>query len=277
MAGSTTGSTTGSMTGSMTGLVRAEFLKLTSTRLWLGLLVGAVLLTALSAGFSAGFAGMDSGFGGTSPGLDTVEALRNVYGSSAFGGSYLFAAILGITAMTGEYRYQTITPTFLATPRRSPVVAAKFLANAVMGVLFGLAGALAALVTGAIVISIRGYGLGLDEPRVWSGLGLALLAVALWAMIGVGVGTLVRNQIAAIIGLILIVYLLEQLLVFGLIALDLDAVARLLPSMASSAMVQATTPITTLLSWWQGALVMLGYAGVFTGLGTALSVRRDVS
>jgi len=261
----------------MIGLVRAEFLKLTSTRLWLGLLVGAILLTALSAVFSAALAGVDGGVGGATPGLDSTDALLNVYGSSAFSGAYLFAAILGITAMTGEYRYQTITPTFLATPRRWPVVVAKFLANAAMGLLFGLVACVTAVVCGAVVIQIRGYGLGLDVGSVWSGLGLALLAVALWSMIGVGVGTLIRNQIAAIIGLILIVYLIEQLLVFGLVAIDLDVVARLLPSMASTAMVSASTPLITLLDWWQGALVMLGYAGLFTGLGMLLSVRRDVS
>ena len=261
----------------MVGLIRAEFLKLTSTRLWLGLLAGALIYTALSAAASAAFAGVDSGFGGESAGLDTIDALRNVYGFSAFGGAYLFAAILGVTAMTGEYRYQTITPTFLATPRRWPVVIAKFLANAVMGLVFGVFAGLTALVTGVIAISIRGYDLGLDDGRVWSGLGLALLAIALWSMIGVGVGTLIRNQIAAIIGLILIVFLVEQLLSFGLIAIDLDPIARVLPSMASSAMVSASTPITSLLAWWQGALVMLGYAGVFTGLGMLLSVRRDVS
>jgi len=261
----------------MTGLLRAELLKLTSTRLWWGLLAGGILLTAVSAVASGAFAGRDNGFGDVSPGLDSIEALRNVYGSSAFGGAYLFAAVLGITAMTGEYRYQTITPTFLATPRRWPVVIAKFLANAAMGALFGLVCCVAAVAAGAIVISVRGHDLGLDDSRVWSGLGLALLAVALWSMIGVGVGTLIRNQIAAIIGLILIVYVLEQLLAFGLISLDLDAVARLLPSLSSSAMVSASTPMTTLLSWWQGALVMLGYAGAFTALGMLLSVRRDVS
>jgi ABC-2 type transport system permease protein len=260
----------------MVGLIRAEFLKLTSTRLWLGLLAGGILFTGLSAAASAAFAGVDGGFGGT-PGLDSIGALRNVYGSSAFSGTYLFASILGITAMTGEYRYQTITPTFLATPRRWPVVIAKFLANAAMGVAFGVAAGLMAVVTGAIVISIRGYDVGLNDGRVWSGIGLAVLAIALWAMIGVGVGTLIRNQIAAIIGLILIVYLIEQLLSLGLIAIDLDWVARLLPSMASSAMVSATTPLTSLLDWWQGAVVMLAYAGLFTGLGMLLSVRRDVS
>ena len=79
----------------MAGLIRPEFLKLTSTRLWLGLLAGALIYTALSAAASAAFAGVDGGFGGESPGLDTIDALRNVYGSSAFGGAYLFAAILG--------------------------------------------------------------------------------------------------------------------------------------------------------------------------------------
>ena len=153
---------------------------------------------------------------------------------------------------------------------------AKFLANAVMGIVFGVFAGLTALATGAIAISIRGYDLGLDDSRVWSGRA-GPLAIALWSMIGVGVGTLIRNQIAAIIGLILIVFLVERLLSFGLMAIDLDP-SRGLPSMASSAMVSASTPITSLLAWWQGALVMLGYAGLFTGLGAALRTpRRELS
>ena len=101
-------------------LVRSELLKLRSTRLWWGLLIGVVVMTAVQAGVTAGFAGVDLGAGqGTSPGLDEPETIRSVYASAAFAGAYIFALVLGITGMTGEYRYQTATPTFLASPRRT--------------------------------------------------------------------------------------------------------------------------------------------------------------
>ncbi len=85
-------------------------------------------------------------------GLDTAEAIRTVYATSAFQGAYIFAMILGITGMTGEYRYQTITPTFLATPRRARVVLAKMVAHLGVGLGYGVVCVLVALVVGGAIV-----------------------------------------------------------------------------------------------------------------------------
>ena len=129
----------------MTVLVRSELRKISSTRLWWGLLIGAVLYTVIQAAANAALAGRDTGAGQpASAALDTAQAIRTVYATSAFQGSYIFAMILGITGMTGEYRYQTITPTFLATPRRERVVVAKLVAHLLRPRLRGRRGALRA-------------------------------------------------------------------------------------------------------------------------------------
>ena len=147
----------------MGDLMRSELRKISSTRLWWGLLLGAVLFTALQSGVNAAVAGIDTGGGQPpSPALDSPEAIRTVYAGSAFAGTYIFAMILGITGMTGEYRYQTITPTFLVTPRRTRVVLAKMLAHLVVGFGYGLVGLVTALVVGGVVIVIRDFGLGYD-------------------------------------------------------------------------------------------------------------------
>src|SRR4029453_8337272 len=113
--------------------------KVRTTRLWWGLLLGAVVYTLIQAGANAALAGQEPGNGQpASAALDTAQAIRTVYASSAFQGAYIFAMILGITGMTGEYRYQTITPTFLATPRRARVVVAKLLAHLVVGIGYGV-------------------------------------------------------------------------------------------------------------------------------------------
>jgi ABC-type transport system involved in multi-copper enzyme maturation permease subunit len=262
----------------MTDLVRAELRKITSTRLWWGLLIGALLYTAVNAAATAGFAGVDPGAGQpASPGLDAPEAIRGVYAGAAFTGTYIFALILGITGMTTEYRYQTITPTFLVSPRRGRVVGAKMAAHVLVGLVFGLLALVAAFVAGAVVIVIRGHGLGLGADRLWATMALAVVAVAIWTLVGIGIGTLIRNQIAAILIGVFITFLLEPLMTLLLRALDLDAVAKWLPTNASTALISPGETFIDYLQWWAGGLVLLGYAAAFAALGLVLSTRRDIS
>ena len=262
----------------MTALLRAELRKILSTRLWWGLLLGAVLFSAIQSVANAVVAGLDPGTGsGTMPALDTAEAVRSVYPSAMFSGTYVFALVLGITGMTGEYRYQTITSTFLVSPRRSRVVVAKTLAHAAMGVLYGVLGLLVVLVAGGATMAIRGYGLGLGADRLWVTMGLAVVAVAIWAVLGIGLGTLIRSQIAAIVVAVLITFLIEPLVTFGLAAADLDWLVKWLPSNASAALMAPGDVMLDYLDWWAGGLVLLAYGLVLAALGVVLSVRRDVS
>ena len=263
---------------SVSTLVRSEFKKISSTRLWWGLLIGAVLFTGVNALANAAFAGVDPGAGQpTTPGLDTPEAIRSVYAMSAFSGTYIFALILGITGMTGEYRYQTITPTFLVSPRRSRVVVAKMLAHMVMGVVYGLVALVAALAVGSIVISVRGFDLGYGADRLWPTMGLAVLAVAIWTLVGIGIGTLIRNQIAAILIAIFITFLIEPILTFALSAADLDWVVKWLPTNVSAALMAPGDTLLDYLDWWAGGLMLVVYGLVLAALGLILSTRRDVS
>lgn len=132
----------------------------------------------------------------------------------------MFALVLGITGMTGEYRHQTITSTFLVSPRRARVVVAKIVAHALIGVLYGVVGMLAVLVVGGATMSVRGYGLGLDAERLWLTSGLAVLAIVIWTVVGIGVGTLVRNQVAAIVAALPSTFLVEPLVSVAAAAIE---------------------------------------------------------
>jgi ABC-2 type transport system permease protein len=266
----------GPSTGS---LVAAEFLKIRSTRLWWALLLGAVLFTAFGAGFTAGFAGVE---GGTGPGgqalppVESAELLRSVYGAG-FSGAYIFALILGVTGMTGEYRYMTITPTFLGAPRRHPVVLAKLVAHLIAGIVYGVVCALVAVVVGGlIIVAFKDGSLGLTADGVPRAVGLSIVAVALWTLLGIGLGTLIRNQIAAILTGVLIAFLVEPLLGLAFNALDLE-VGKYLPTSASNALLSGFTGGAAQLDWWAGGLVLLGYAVLFSAIGVAFSVRRDIT
>jgi len=260
------------------GLVRSELTKILTTRLWWGLLIGVVLYVMLQAGVSAGFAGVEGGPGQPqTPGLDTAEALRGVYAGSAFTGAYIFALVLGVTGMTAEHRYQTVTPTFLASPRRGRVVVGKAVSHLAVGAAYGIVAVLTAVVAGGAVVLIRGHDLGLDADGLWRAMLLAVLGVAVWTLVGIGIGTMIRNQVAAILVAVAFTFLVEPLVSIGLYALDRDSVAKFLPSSASSAMTSPPSSFGDLLPWWAGALVLLGYATVFAAVGVLLSARRDVT
>lgn len=262
----------------MIGLLRSEITKTLTTRTWWGLLIGAVLLTALQAVATAAVAGQAPGMGSPgTPDLDAPETLRQAFAGAAFNGTYLFALVIGVLAITGEYRHQTVTPTFLATPRRSRVIVAKALAQVAVGGVFGVVGVLAALVGAGIVIAVRGGSMGLDDGSLWRAMVLVVLAIALWTVLGLGLGTLLRNQIAAVLVAIGLGVVVEPIVGLVLNLLDLGAVAKFLPSAASSAVLDPDVAGVELLPWWAGALVMVGYAVVVGALGVLLSVRRDIT
>ena len=259
-------------------LVHSELTKVLTTRLWWGRLLGVAFYTAIPSGVAAGFAGVDPGAGQpVSPGLDSAEALRGVYAGAAFTGAYVFALVIGVTGMTGEYRYETVTPTFLATPRRERVVVAKSVAHLAVGVGYGIVAVVCALLVGGLVVLVRGHSLGLGDLDLWRAVALAVLAVGLWTLVGIGIGTLIRNQIAALLVAVAVAFLVEPLVSLGLYAADLDDVGKFLPSTASTAMTSPPSVYGELLPWWAGALVLAGYAVAFAALGVWLSVRRDIT
>ncbi|WP_448617805.1 ABC transporter permease [Geodermatophilus sp. URMC 65] len=254
----------------MTALVRAEWTKLFSTRVWIGLLAGAAVMAGGFAALLTGLAGQE---GGPPPvGSPDYEALALAVASNAV----VFALILGIIGMTQEFRHRTATPTFLTTPKRGRVVVAKLVAYALAAVPFAL---VALAVTVAVVVvyaGARGAAPSLtgENAEVLLSAGLAIVV---YAVIGVGLGALLRNQVGAIVGALVYLYVVEPLLsAFSATA----AVYKWLPGGALEAMTttfrgpQAIAP--DLLERWQGGLLLLGYGLVAALVGTLLSVRRDV-
>ena len=262
----------------MIRLIRAELLKITTTRLWWGLLIGVIAGAALFAAVSAGLAGRGPA-GQTTPGVSDPAVVRSTY-TAGLSISYLIALALGIIVMSGEFRHQTMTATALTAPRRLRIVVAKLAALVVAGVGYGVVTVLAGVAVGAPIILARGGSARLFGDGVPRALALAVLAVALWAVLGLGIGTLIRNQVVALLVAIGVAWLAEPLLSFGLNALDWGFVAKYLPSSATGALVSPSTGggfTMEYLPWWGGALVLLAYAGVSGALGAALTLRRDIT
>jgi ABC-type transport system involved in multi-copper enzyme maturation permease subunit len=249
----------------MSTLLRAELFKQRSTRTALGLfgaMSGLILFAVLLHGLGVG----------TERVASAEDQLTVVLGPGERIG-VLFAALLGAISITAEFRYGTIRPTFLVTPWRDRVVAAKVAANALIGVVFGLVAGGAAAAAGTVAFWARGIEVQLDGgDYVLLVVGTAA-AAALWAAIGVGVGAVVRNQVPALIVLCAWLLFVEGLLV-GDVA-DISSIGRYAPGSAAAA-ISGQDP-GTLLAPVIGLLLLGLYAGVAAAIAALATTRRDVA
>jgi ABC-type transport system involved in multi-copper enzyme maturation permease subunit len=271
----------------VTALIRSELRKVLTTNTWWLMIIGVVVFTAIAlvANIWVGHLiltgqAQDAGIDGVGEGLTGIAA--NVYTSGQFFGT-LFVMLLGALMVTNEFHHQTATSTFLATPKRTRVIASKLVAAVGFGVLFALVTTLISVPVGAIFLGTEGVGSQLGEPSVLGALALNVLAYAVWAIFGVGIGTLLRNQIAAIVVCIVLKVVAEQLLgaIITLLAgwLKQDWILNLLyalPSAASSAMTSAER-LPGAPAWYTGAAILLAYGLVAAGVGSLITRRRDIT
>lgn len=189
-------------------LVRVELLKLTSTRLSYGLLATGAAITALFAVLQSARAG--GGGPNTSASLNTPAGFGQIVTAGIW--ALLLATVLGVTVSSGEFRHRTATNTYLAAPDRNRVLAAKAIAAALGGAVFGLAGFAVSFGTALSFTAARGYPVTVGAATLadW-GTG-HLVAAALLAAIGAMLGTLVRSQLAGVIGVFAWAIIIESLI-----------------------------------------------------------------
>jgi hypothetical protein len=271
--------------------VRAEFTKIGTTRMWWLLAIVLFAYIALISGGLGALFGLIStgkitrGGGDAGAAARVFRNLAPVIYSFATSVGYVFPVLLGALATTGEYRHQTLTPTFLANPRRGQVLGAKVTSTFVVGALYGVVALLAAVGVGAIVLSIVGVDTALGDSAIWAQVGRSILAMALWALIGVGLGTLVPNQVATIVIVLAFTQFVEPLLRLATSFSEVTAnIGKFLPGAASDALVGASVftisspgTVSAQLDWWQGGLVLAAYAAIFVLAGYFVSWRRDIS
>jgi len=249
----------------MRKLVAAEWLKLRTTRVFYGLCAAAVVFTVLGVVSVILTAG-----GSDAPALGSDEGMRNVFGN--VGNAALFALILGILAVTGEVRHGTITQSLLVTPRRSRLVAAKLVAVGVAGLGLGILTSLVTLAVAWPWLAAKDVGVSVLSSDVGLVMVAGAVGSALFAVIGVGFGAMVRSQVPAIVGALVWEFVLESILV-GLV----PAVGRWLPGGAARGLARETLQSGSLLPAWAAALVLLAYGVVFAAIGAQLLARRDVT
>jgi ABC-2 type transport system permease protein len=254
----------------MNRLIAGEFGKLFTTRLWLWMLLASMGLTALYASLDIAFADEPGNF---APHPATAAGQRLLYATSA-GAARTLVAVLAAIGLATEYRHRTATATFLATPQRGRVVAAKLIAYALTGagyavVCLGVVTAIAVpwLSTKDITISMTGNGL----PATFAGV---IAVVAIYALIGVGIAALLRDQVATIVVLLIYLFVAEPIITR---IPAWEHVTMYLPGPAASALAGLTLTDQNFLAPWQGGLVLAGYGLGFAILGSLIAIRRDVT
>jgi hypothetical protein len=252
----------------MRRLIAGEFGKLFTTRLWLWLLLASMGIAALYASLNIAFADNTV----TYP-LSTSQGQQTLFGVAA-GAAKPLAAVLGAIGLTGEFRHRTVTATFLATPHRGRVVAAKLVTYGLVGAGYGLA--CTALVAAIAVpwLSAKGIQVALAGNGLPTTMAGGVAVVAVYGLIGVGLGALLREQVAAVVGLLIYLYVVES------IVTRIPALAdwtMYLPGPAGSAVTGIALTNQDFLVPWQGGLVLTGYGIVLAVAGTYFAMRRDVT
>lgn len=191
----------------MTHIVRAELAKLRTIRLPYGVAALAVVLTTIFSLLEASQAG--SSGGGVAP-LSSAKGLSAV--TTTTGIAMLLAAVLGVVVAAGEFHHPGATLTFLASPQRRRVLAAKALAAALAGALIGLVAGIVATAVGLAVSASQSGPVALSAATLAAHVGGATLGAALLGALGVGLGTLIRSQLAGIVAVFVWAIVCESVL-----------------------------------------------------------------
>ena len=245
----------------MTHLVRAELLKLGTTRSFWAYLGAAVALVPLSVALAI--------TSGSEP-LDSADGVRHVVAAASSGALVLL--VLGILVMAGEFRHGTATSTFLITPDRRRVVAAKVVAASLVGIGLALVTSLVTLAVAVPWLQSEGVDVASYGGDIALGLLGALAATALAPLVGVGFGAVVTSQTLAIT-----LALIWSQVVEGLLVGFLPEVGRWLPGGAANALAGVETPNGGMLPMWAAAVVLAAYGLAFAAAGAAALARRDVA
>jgi ABC-2 type transport system permease protein len=248
-------------------LIRAEFLKLRTTQVWFWLLLATAAVSALLV--VAQIAPSD--------GVRTAADVPNMFASSSQ--PYVLVFVLGVLGVTTEFRYQTITPTVLQTPSRWAIVTAKMITYAIVGIGYALVAVAVQVAMAVPWLAAKGVHVDFGDPDVRRALLAVFAVVALFGVVGLGVGALLRNQVVAVVVGIVFLLIIQNLLV---VIPGVKYAFPYTPGGAADAMLLSHLGATDfngvhLLPPLGGVAVLLLWALVPAIVGATFTMTRDIT
>lgn len=245
----------------MIRVVAAELLKMRTTRTFWGLAGAALGLVMLAVVLVLALT--DSAF--------DESDVRSLLSSA--GGAGLMMLILGVVFSAGEYRHGTIAWTLLVTPVRLRVAAAQALASALAGAAIS---AVAAALTAVVALP---WLEAKDAASLSTGdlLGILLGGIlygALAGAFGAGLGALLRNQVVAVVLVLVLLFIVDPTLVAVIDGYDRFSLSGLQTSITGGSAEDFGGD--ELLPMGVATLIWLGYTAVLVGAAAFLTARRDI-
>jgi ABC-2 type transport system permease protein len=245
----------------MLRLLRAEMRKLTTTKLPWGFLAVLVLVAGLDGAVVAFGTDMDGSKSFVATAADQQSLMAFAF--NAMIGTSLFGAI----AVAREYGHKTVVPTFLTSPRRSRAVLAQLSAVLLTGAALALVGQ--ALVIGGVALAMPSteYGFMVSAGGVTRLLVASTIAGAVGAVLGAGLGAIIRNIGGAVTTAVLVLFVIPPL------------AAQLVTETGSwipPALFAVISGVSTDVSLWAALLAVAAWALLPASVGLLAVQRRDV-
>jgi len=249
-----------------TRILRSEWHKLWTVRsTWIMLTAATAVTLAIGIGMSTSY----EGGGDDTARFDPVQFL--LFGTQF---SQIFLAVIAVLFIAGEYGTGMVRSTMVAVPRRLPVLWSK--AGVVAAVTFTatLATLVATFTTGQLFLDGTDKEMSLTAPGVFGTLLASAAGLTFLALIGLGLGALLRSVPGGITAFIGGVTILPELLrMFPYDAMNTASkyfpgrAAEGLMTLHGSSDYATTSPALLALTLWTAAIL---------GVAALLLARRDV-
>jgi ABC-2 type transport system permease protein len=264
----------------MSGVLRAELRRIATTKLWWVVLICIFVLSAGYAAVPAVIALLQDREGVASAPFADPGTIRSIYnGGNVL--SRILAMVVGIVAVGSEYRYGTLATSYLAIPRRVRMLLGKAEALLIFGVIYGITSVAAGMLVSVPFVLGNAGSFLLDQSETWRSIILGVCSIALWTMIGMGIGILIKNMLVALVVGIILGFLVEPIVSVVFFLKRWDQLLNLMPSGATNAMLEITSPVLFAghhpAPWWLAALVFAAWCLLPALAGVLSATRRDIA